>query len=69
MVLHWDASELWERRLEVLQLQSIWPVVLVRGSQDLEDFEDLIDLTVSHEKRFLLGHLSEDASCGPQIYS
>ena len=69
MVLHWDASELWERRLEVLQLQSIWPVVLVRGSQDLEDFEDLIDLTVSHEKRFFLGHLSENASRGPQIYS
>ena len=49
MVLHWDASEFRERGLEVLQLQSIWPVVLVRGSQDLENFEDLIDFTVSHE--------------------
>ena len=49
MVLHGDASELRERGLEVLQLQSIWPVVLVRSSQDFENFEDLIDFTVSHE--------------------
>lgn len=35
----------------------------------LEDFEDLIDLTVPTEKRFLLNELSEDASDSPNIDS
>ena len=69
MLLHGNASKLREGRLEVWQLQGVRPVVLVGRTQDLEDFEDLIDLAVSHEERLLLSHLSEDAPSGPEIDS
>lgn len=68
MILHWDALEPRERRLEVRELESLRPVVLVRGAEHLEDFEDLINLTVAGEQRSFLGHLCEDATSGPQIH-
>lgn len=67
VVLHWDSSELGEGRLEVLQLESIWPVIFVRGSKHLEYLEDLINFTVSHKEGLLLSHLRKDASGRPQV--
>ena len=69
VLLHWDSSELWEGGLEIVELESIRPIILVRGSKDLEYFEDLVDFTVTHEQRSLLGHLGEDAASGPDVDS
>ena len=67
MGVHWNSSESWERRLEVRQLKSIWPVVLVWCSKHFEYFEDLVDFTIAHEKWSLLGHFGKDAACGPEV--
>ena len=67
MLCHGHPAELRERRFEIVQFQSIRPVILVRGAQNLENFEDLVDLGVSHEKWPTLDHFREDAACGPQI--
>ena len=32
-----------EGRFEVWQLESSWPIIFIRSSLDLEDFEDLIN--------------------------
>ena len=69
MVLHWDASELGEGWLEVLQLEGIWPVIFMGGSQHLEYLEDLVNFTVAHEQGLLLGHLCEDAAGRPEVHS
>jgi len=69
MLLHRDASELREGWLKVGQLQSIRPIIFMRGSQYLEYFEDLVDFTISHEKRALLSHLRENATGGPNVNS
>ena len=67
MLGHGHAAELGESRFEIVQFQGIWPVILIRGAQDFENFEDLIDLGVSHEERSTLDHLGKDAPCGPEI--
>ena len=67
MLSHGHAAELRERRFEIVQFQSVGPVILVRGTEDLEDLEDLVDLRVAHEERSALDHLSEDAACGPEV--
>ena len=67
MLRHGHPAELRERGFEIVQFQSIRPVILIRGAQNLENFEDLVDLGVSHEKRPALDHFREDAACGPQI--
>lgn len=67
VLLHGNAVELGEGRLEVRQLQGIGPVVLVGRAEHFEYFEDLIDLTVAGEKRSLLRHLSENAASAPQV--
>lgn len=36
---------------------------------ELEDLEDLVNLRISTEKRFLLHKLSEDAANGPDVHS
>ena len=66
---HWHTSELREGRLEVIEFKRIWPVILVRCSQNFKNLEDLINLRISHEERSTLDHLSEDAASGPSVYS
>ena len=39
------------------------------SAQNLEYFEDLVDFTVAHEERFLLGHLCKNASSRPEVNS
>lgn len=41
---HGDTLPLGESRLEVRQFESLRPVVLVRSTLNLEDFENLINL-------------------------
>lgn len=64
---HWHAAELREGRFEVIELEGVRPVILVRGAQHLEDFEDLIDFRVAHEQRTALDHLGKDAARGPEV--
>ena len=63
MLNHRHASELREGRFEVVQLEGVGPVILVRCAQYLKDFEDLIDFRVTHEERTTLDHLGKDAAC------
>ena len=63
MLRHGHPAELGERRFEIVQFQSIRPVILVRGAENLENFEDLVDLGVTHEERPALDHLRKDAAC------
>lgn len=65
--LHWYTFELRKSGLEVFQLQSIRPVVLVRCTKNFEYFEDLVNFAVTHEERLPLHHLSENTSRRPQI--
>lgn len=67
MLRHGHTAELGESRFEIVQFQRIWPVILIGGAQDFENFEDLIDLGVSHEERPTLDHLGEDAAGRPEI--
>lgn len=64
---HSHAAELREGRFEIVKLEGVWPVVFVRRTQYLENFEDLIDLRITDEKRTALDHLCENAACGPKI--
>jgi len=67
MLAHLHAAELRESRFEVVQLECIRPVIFIRGSEHLEDFENLINLRIAHEKRSPLDHLCKDAARRPQI--
>ena len=67
MLDHGHAAELGERRLKVIQLESIWPIILVRGAKHFENLKDLIDLGVSHEEWLSLHHLCKNATGGPKI--
>lgn len=69
MFNHRHAAELRERRFEVAELEGVWPVVLVWRSEDFENFEDLIDFTVTHEQWTSLNHLSEDAASRPKVHA
>ena len=69
MLGHRHAAELWEGGLEIVKTQGIWPVVLVGRTKNLEDFENLVDLRVSHEERTALNHLCKDAAGGPKVNS
>ena len=69
MLSHGHAAELRERRFEIVQFQSIRPVILVRGAQNFENLEDLIDLRIAHEQRPTLYHLRENAASRPEIDS
>lgn len=42
--------------------------MLVGGALHLKYFEDLIDFRVAYEQGFSLGHFSEDAANGPNVY-
>lgn len=64
-----DTFELGESWLEVRQIMDVHPLCWGWGSVELEDFEDLIDLTISTEKRLLLHQLSEDAANCPDVNS
>lgn len=66
---HGDSSELGEGRFEVLELEGVRPVVFVGSSEHLEDFENLVNLAVTHEQGASLNHFSEDAPSRPQVYS
>lgn len=67
VLLERDALELGEGRLEVGKLKRIWPVIIVRRTQYPEDFEDLVNLTVTHENRPLLEHLCKNAPRAPHV--
>ena len=69
MLDHGHAAELRERRLEVVQLESVWPIIFVRGAQHFEDLENLVNLRISHEQWLALHHLRKDATSGPKIDS
>ena len=58
---HGNTSELRECRFKVVQFECIRPVILIWGTQDFENFEDLIDFGISHEEWSALDHFSEDA--------
>ena len=58
---HGHAAELGEGRFEVTKFESIGPVVLIWCTKDLENFEDLVNFGVTHEKRPTLHHFCEDA--------
>ena len=49
MLGHGHATELGECRFEVVQLERIRPVILIRCSQNFENFEDLVNLRITHE--------------------
>ena len=66
-LLDWTRRPVWERRLVVPQLHHTWPDLLVRCPHDPEYSVELIELTVSSEKRPFGNHLGEDASNGPDI--
>ena len=66
---HRYTSELWEGRFKVVQFECIRPVILIRSTQNFENFEDLIDFRISHEEWSALDHFSEDASGRPQVNS
>lgn len=63
VIAHGHARELGEGPFEVTKLKCIWPVVLIWCTKDLEDFEDLVNFGVTHEKWLTLHHFREDASC------
>jgi len=65
MLLHRNTFPFGKARLKVWQFKGIWPVILSRGPQNFEYFEDLIDLTIAHEQRFLLCHLCENTASWP----
>jgi hypothetical protein len=67
MITHGHAAEFGEGGFEVSKLESIWPVSFVGRAEDLEYFEDLVNLTVSHKKWLSLDHLCEDATGRPQV--
>lgn len=69
MVLHGNTAELWEAGLKVRELQGVGPVLLVGSSQHFKDLEDLIDLGVTSEERFLLRHFSENAARAPKVHA
>lgn len=47
----------------------VLPVFGSRGAMKLEYFEDLVDLTIPAEQRFLLDELGEDAAYCPDIHT
>ncbi len=46
-------SELWEGRLEVLELAYSSPIHLAGSPVELEDLENLVNLGIAHEQRLL----------------
>ena len=69
MLDHGHAAELGESGLEIVKAQGIRPVVFVRSTKNLEDFENLVDLRVTHEEWAALNHLCKDAASRPQVDS
>ena len=67
MLTHWYASPLWETGFKIVVFQSFWPVMLIRGTLNGKNFEDLVDFGVSDKKSFPLSHLSENATYAPNI--
>ena len=49
VIAHGHAPKLREGGLEVGKLECIWPVPFIWCAEDLEYFEDLVNLTVSHK--------------------
>ena len=67
VLVHRHTAELGEGRLKVFELQSVWPVLFVRGAKYAENFENLVNLRIAHEERFSLHHLCENTPGRPQI--
>ena len=65
---HRNTSELWEGRFKVVQFECIRPVILIRSAQNFENFEDLINFRISHEKWPTLHHFCEDAPGRPKVH-
>lgn len=56
-----------EAALEVREGRDTRPVGFGRSAQNAEDFENLVDLGVTREKRLAGSHLGEDAANGPHV--
>lgn len=56
-----------EAALEVGEGRDTRPVGFGRSAQNAEDFENLVDLGVTREKRLAGSHLGEDAANGPHV--
>ena len=64
-----DALELGEGGLEIGQVVDVDPLCGSGGAVELEDLEDLVDLTVSAEERLLFDQFCEDAAHCPNVHS
>ena len=64
---HGHPLKLWECFLEIRKFQSVGPIVLVRRSKHLEDFEYLVNFTIPHKERSSLQHLCEYTTSRPEI--
>ena len=62
-----NALPLGEGGLEVRQLQSLGPQVLVGSALHLEHLKNLVNLRVPSEKGSLLSHFSKDAADRPDV--
>jgi hypothetical protein len=69
VVFHWNSAPFWELRFELWEVEGVGPVILSRCTENLENFEDLVNFTISCEKRSSLSHLCENASSRPEINS
>ena len=55
--------------LEIRETRHPGPLLLRRRPQHPENLEDLIDLAITREQRFLRRHLREDAPDGPHVHA
>jgi hypothetical protein len=69
VVFHRNSPPFWKRWFKLRQIVRIRPVILSGRAEDFENFEDLVDLTITREQRPSLCHLSEDAASTPEINS
>ena len=69
VITHRHAWELGEGPLEVAKFKCIRPVVLIWCTENLENFEDLVNFGVAHEEWLSLHHFGEDAPSWPEINS
>lgn len=67
MLTHWYASPFWETGFKIVVFQGFWPVMLIWGTLNGKNFEDLIDFRVSYKKCFSLGHFCENTADAPNI--
>ena len=67
MLGHGHSLELGESLFKIIKFQGVRPVVLVGSAKNFENLEDLVNFTITHEKRPSLDHFCENAASRPQI--